>query len=112
MFNAEFKAGVKRHTALLKKQQALNTTRTQLTHLQGELRKAESHLEDTRDHLEQRLRGVGLFLQRTAHLALAPASEAPPLLDSLPGTVSIPALADKKPAKAVESEAELPSLDS
>lgn len=96
LFIAEHKAGAQRHAALMKKQQALNNTRTSLMKLQANLDRAESHLGETRDNLSQRLHGLGLFMQRMAHMALSPTSEASKLMDSLPGTISFTVKAAKK----------------
>jgi len=79
-FLASFEAGTRRHVALVAQQRALNATRASLLQLQKRLLAADWHLAKTRVDLKRRLRGVGLFAQRLAHLALAPAGEAPRLL--------------------------------
>lgn len=87
IFVANFQQGQKRHTALMSQQKALNGTRTQLQALQLNLHGAEVHLEATKTSLQERLRGLGLFAQRLAHLALAPAGEVSRLLTALPAKV-------------------------
>jgi hypothetical protein len=84
MFLTKFKAGTKRHRELLQVQRGLNSTRDSLRSLQTKLKGPER----TRQNLEQRLHGLGFFLQRLAHVALAPSGEAPRLLDALPSTVN------------------------
>jgi len=86
-FLKDFQAGAKRHAVLVAHQRALNATRSGLTALQAKLRSAERHLEATHGHLEERMRGVGLFIQRLAHLALAPQTETPGLMKHLPASV-------------------------
>jgi len=71
----------------MSQQKALNGTRTQLQALQLNLHGAEVHLEATKTSLQERLRGLGLFAQRLAHLALAPAGEVSRLLTALPAKV-------------------------
>jgi len=90
MFINSFKAGTVRHAALMQQQKGLNSTRTSLLQTQQQLRTAESHLQSTRSHLEQRLRGLGLFMQRLTKLALAPPTEVPKVLESVPSKVSVP----------------------
>lgn len=87
IFVANFQQGQKRHAALMSQQKALNGTRTQLQALQQSLHGAEAHLEVTKTNLQERLRGLGLFAQRLAHLALAPEGEVSRLLTALPAKV-------------------------
>lgn len=87
IFVANFQQGQKRHAALMSQQKALNGTRTQLQALQTSLHGAEAHLEVTKTNLQERLRGLGLFAQRLAHLALAPEGEVSRLLTALPAKV-------------------------
>eukprot|EP00929_Paragymnodinium_shiwhaense_P120949 TRINITY_DN9302_c0_g1_i1.p2 TRINITY_DN9302_c0_g1~~TRINITY_DN9302_c0_g1_i1.p2 ORF type:complete len:492 (+),score=208.30 TRINITY_DN9302_c0_g1_i1:80-1555(+) len=94
LFLAAYKAGNKRHTALLSQQKSLNATRSELSATQTKLKGAVNHLETTHEHLAERLRGVGLFMQRLGHLAIAPVAEAKHLLKNLPSKVA--------PAKAKE----------
>mmetsp|Transcript_100033 Transcript_100033/g.173611 ORF Transcript_100033/g.173611 Transcript_100033/m.173611 type:complete len:435 (+) Transcript_100033:83-1387(+) len=89
LFIRDFRAGARRHQALLAQQHGLNFTRGGLVALQTKLKAAESHLESTRSQLEQRLHGVGIFMQRLAHLALAPEREVKHLLETLPKSPSI-----------------------
>jgi hypothetical protein len=87
IFVANFQQGQKRHAALMSQQKALNGTRAQLQALQLNLHGAEVHLESTEASLQEHLRGLGLFAQRLAHLALAPAGEVSRLLTALPAKV-------------------------
>lgn len=87
IFVANFQQGQKRHSALMSQQKALNGTRSQLQALQLNLHGAEVHLTTTKTSLQERLRGLGLFAQRLAHLALAPAGEVSRLLTALPAKV-------------------------
>jgi len=107
MFVAAFKKGTKRHQTLIAQQKALNATRSQLTVLQGKLQAAESHLEGRRDSLKERLRGLGLFLQRLGHLALSPSTEASKLMKSLPAEVT----PQKAPAAATDASSSDASSD-
>lgn len=85
LFTRSFKAGKQRHQSLVATQQALNTSRAEQLDLQGRLQTARSHLQATQQSLHQRLSKLGGFLQKLAHLALAPTSEAPRLEKALPG---------------------------
>jgi len=88
LFISAFQAGSKRHEALEVHQKALNWTRASLLSTQGKLKAAESHLSDTKQRLQLHVRGLGLFVQRLAHLALAPPTEVPHLLQALPNNIS------------------------
>eukprot|EP00446_Apocalathium_sp_SHHI-4_P043221 CAMPEP_0177329028 /NCGR_PEP_ID=MMETSP0368-20130122/19752_1 /TAXON_ID=447022 ORGANISM="Scrippsiella hangoei-like, Strain SHHI-4" /NCGR_SAMPLE_ID=MMETSP0368 /ASSEMBLY_ACC=CAM_ASM_000363 /LENGTH=492 /DNA_ID=CAMNT_0018789223 /DNA_START=85 /DNA_END=1560 /DNA_ORIENTATION=+ len=88
MFFKDFQVGAKRHAALVAQQQGLNSTRDSLTMLQQKLKVAESRLQSTQDNLTQRLRELGLFVQKLGHLSMAPAPEVAHLLQSLPATVA------------------------
>jgi len=101
IFVANFQQGQKRHSALMSQQKALNGTRSQLQSLQLNLHGAESHLEGTKTSLQEHLRGLGLFAQRLAHLALAPEGEVSRLLTALPAKVepaAMPTPAQDTPA--------------
>lgn len=74
----------------LSQQRALNKTESSLLVLENRLKGAVSHLETTRNHLEQRLRGLGQYLQHLAHLLLAPPNEARSLIEQMPQNVDIP----------------------
>lgn len=91
LFLSEFAVGARRYTALLAQQQALNSTRAGLTELQARFQAAEAHLQGRKEQLTARLHAVGLYLQKLAHLALAPAAEVPHLMPALPGSVVLPA---------------------
>jgi len=88
LFIRDFRAGAKRHAALLKTQKSLMATRDSLLSVQGQLKKAEAHLESTHKELEEKLHGLGQFLQKLAHFAMAPQHEVPHLLEVLPKTVT------------------------
>jgi chromosome segregation ATPase len=96
IFVATYQEGQKRHQALISQQKSLNATRSSLTELQEELKTADKHLEHTRTDLKQRLRGLGLFVQRLAHLALAPGREVSHLMDALPANVGPADLPEEK----------------
>eukprot|EP00747_Dinoflagellata_sp_TGD_P029356 gnl/TRDRNA2_/TRDRNA2_133860_c0_seq2.p1 gnl/TRDRNA2_/TRDRNA2_133860_c0~~gnl/TRDRNA2_/TRDRNA2_133860_c0_seq2.p1 ORF type:complete len:436 (+),score=134.20 gnl/TRDRNA2_/TRDRNA2_133860_c0_seq2:53-1360(+) len=97
MFVTDFQAGNRRHAALMQQQRSLNATRAGLENLQDRLDNAVTHLEHTQNHLQQDLRGFGLFAQRLAHLALAPAKEVPRLMEALPAKVEPAALPTPAP---------------
>jgi len=99
VFVKDYQNGANRHAALLEQQQALNGTRDALTNLQNKLRSAEQRLNGTKTSLSTRLQSLGLFLQKMAHLGVAPASEVPHLLQSLPTYVAggEPKVQDKTP---------------
>lgn len=88
LFQKSFKVGAHRHQALLVQQKTLNATRASLSELQGRLSGEEAHLMTSKSDLEQRLHGLGLYLQQLEHLALAPEAEAPRLLAGLPSSVA------------------------
>lgn len=91
LFIRDFRAGAKRHAALLSQQKTLIAQRGSLQTLQAKLTKAEAHLESTRAQLEGRLHGLGQFIQKLAHFAMAPQHEVPHLLEVLPKAVAIKA---------------------
>lgn len=91
-FKEDFQAGQARRSGLLHHQEQLNTTRATLTTIGAKLEKADAHLDATRQHLERRLRAVGLYLQRLAHLILAPPQESQALIARLPKAVELPAV--------------------
>jgi hypothetical protein len=95
LFIRDFRAGAKRHQALLTQQKTLIATRSSLQALQAKLKGAEAHLEATRAQLEGRLHGLGQYLQKLAHFAMAPQHEVPHLLEVLPKTVTVKAEAKK-----------------
>jgi len=91
LFIRDFRAGAKRHQALLAQQKGLVASRTSLQTLQAKLKSAEAHLEATRAQLEGRLHGLGQYLQKLAHFAMAPQHEVPHLMEVLPKTVTVKA---------------------
>lgn len=90
MFLSDFQAGVRRHISLISQQKTLNGTRAAVKKKQEQLEVAEAHLERTKGHLQERLQGLGLYLQKLAHVALAKANEVPQMIKLLPSSVSIP----------------------
>jgi len=92
MFIKDFRAGAKRHQALLAQQKSLIGTRGSLQAVQAKLKSAEAHLEATKAQLEGRLHGLGQYLQKLAHLAMAPQREVPHLLEVLPKSVALKAV--------------------
>mmetsp|Transcript_59892 Transcript_59892/g.110928 ORF Transcript_59892/g.110928 Transcript_59892/m.110928 type:complete len:525 (-) Transcript_59892:40-1614(-) len=96
-FEAAWAAGEHRHEALEAQLTSLNATEVSLLRFQDKLKAAEAHLRKTQGQLEAHLHAEGLFTQRLAHLALAPAVEAPRLLEAVPDHVS---LSKGEPAKA------------
>lgn len=89
LFIRDFRSGAKRHQALLAQQKSLMATRSNLLSVQAKLKSAEAHLESTRSQLEGRLHGLGQFLQKLSHLAMAPQHEVPHLLEVLPKSIAV-----------------------
>eukprot|EP00929_Paragymnodinium_shiwhaense_P001018 TRINITY_DN101235_c0_g1_i1.p1 TRINITY_DN101235_c0_g1~~TRINITY_DN101235_c0_g1_i1.p1 ORF type:complete len:478 (+),score=203.00 TRINITY_DN101235_c0_g1_i1:62-1495(+) len=102
MFMTNFKKGTKKHSSLLEEQKALKTERANLQALQTKLQAAVDHLENTRANLKERLRGLGLFLQRLGHLAVSPSGEAQRLIKSLPEKITPQKAPAGSPAPAVK----------
>jgi regulator of replication initiation timing len=88
LFIKDFRAGAKRHQALLVQQKSLIGVRGELLSLQSQLKDALAHLEATRKQLEGRLHGLGKFFQQMAHFAMAPQREVPHLMEVLPKDVN------------------------
>lgn len=88
LFVKDFRAGARRHAALIAQQKHLNSTRGSLIDLQHKLKVADKHLEGTRGMLEQKLHSIGRYMQKLAHLALSPTREVPHLLKALPQAVA------------------------
>lgn len=89
LFIRDFRNGARRHKALMDQQKSLTTTRNSLLSLQAKLKNAEKHLVGTRSQLEARLRGLGQYLQKMAHFAMAPQKEVPHLLETMPKTIAV-----------------------
>lgn len=89
LFIADFRAGAKRKAALLAQQKQLTATRASLVALQSKLKIAVAHLEATHSHLQGRLHGIGHFLQKLAHLAMAPQQDVAKLTEGLPKAVTV-----------------------
>jgi len=89
LFIRDFRAGAKRRDALHAQQKALSATRSSLLEIQAELKTAEGHLEATQQHLQTRLHGLGQFLQKLAHVAMAQQQDAKKLMDNLPKAVTL-----------------------
>merc|ERR1719224_279441 len=92
LFIRDFRAGAKRHQALLAQQKSLNSTRAALQTLKAKLETAVAHLAATQSQLEARLHGIGQYLQKLSHFAMAPQNEANHLMDVLPKAVTVKAL--------------------
>jgi hypothetical protein len=90
LFIRDFRAGVKRHQALMAQQKTLLAKRGSLSTVQSELKTAEAHLDGVRQQLVGRLHGLGQYMQKLAHFAMAPQREIPHLLAVLPKEVTIP----------------------
>jgi hypothetical protein len=90
MFHSQLAQEHRAYKAALVQQRSLNKTEASLLTLQSKLHRAVSHLQGTKQHLQQRVRGVGQYLQHLAHLLLAPDKEAAGLIDSMPQDVPIP----------------------
>jgi len=90
MFLSNFRDGTKRHKGFLLQQQQLNATRATLLDYQAKLQAADRHLQGTRGQLEQRLHGLGVFLQRLAAVAKGPVASADQQLKDMPAGVAIP----------------------
>jgi len=90
MFLANFRDGTKRRKGLLLQQKQLNSTRATLLDYQAKLNAADRHLQGTRAKLEQRLHGLGAFLQRLAAVAAGPVASADQQLKDMPAGVTIP----------------------
>jgi hypothetical protein len=95
-FIKDFRAGAKRHQALMSQQKGLIATRGSLLALQAQLKDAEAHLEATKKALQSRLHAIGQFMQKLAHFAMAPEHEVPHLMEVLPKDVPFPAKTEKK----------------
>jgi len=89
LFIKDFRAGAKRHNALLTTQKSLIAARSSLLSVQDQLKKAEAHLEGTHKELDAKLHGLGQFLQKLAHFAMAPQREVAHLLEVLPKAVAV-----------------------
>jgi len=89
LFIRDFRAGAKRGLALLSQQKQLIAHRTELMSIQSKLKDAVAHLEGTHKQLGRRLHGLGQFLQKLAHVANAPETEVPHMLESLPKAVIV-----------------------
>lgn len=89
LFIRDFRAGAKRHQALLAQQKSRIATRGNLQGLKAKLETAVAHLEETQSQLQGRLHGLGQYLQKLAHFAMAPQNEVPHLLEVLPKTVAV-----------------------
>lgn len=96
LFIEDFRAGAKRKAALLSQQKGLTATRSSLQALQAKLKTADAHLKETSAHLQGRLHGLGQYLQKLAHFALAPEKEVPHLLEVLPKSVTVKPLSTRK----------------
>lgn len=89
LFIRDFRAGAKRHAALLLKQKGLTTNSNSLQQTKADLTKAVEHLESKNKELAGRLHGLGQYLQKLAHFAMAPQKEVQHLIEVLPKTVTV-----------------------
>lgn len=89
LFIRDFRAGAKRHAALLLKQKGLTANSNALQQTKAQLTKAVEHLETTNKQLAGRLHGLGQYLQKLAHFAMAPQKEVKHLIEVLPKTVTV-----------------------
>lgn len=89
LFIQDYRAGAKRHLALLNQQKVLRTEMEGLQAVQTKLKTALAHLQGTHSQLQRKLKGLGQFLQKLAHVANAPEPEVTNLLDNLPRTVNV-----------------------
>lgn len=87
-FNSSRQAGQVRRQALEQRRAMLIARRRRAQDNRAELKGKVRQLEKSRDELAQHVRNLGLFLQRLAHFALAPAPEAHRLLGQLPEDVA------------------------
>jgi hypothetical protein len=84
LFIRDFRAGAKRHQALLAQQKVLISKRGSLQAVKEKLEGAVAHLEGTKMELGSRLKELGQFLQKLTHFALAPQKEVSHLMKVLP----------------------------
>jgi len=105
IFHSELSQEHHAYKAALAQQRALNKTEASLLALQSKLRRAVSHLQTTKGHLQQRLKGLGQYLQHLAHLLLAPDQSAAYLIGDMPQEVPIPAVVpvQSAPVTSVQS---------
>lgn len=88
-FKKEFQSGSKKHQQLLAKQKHLDATRASLLSVEKAMKVANSHLDGTAKRLQQRLKGVGEYMQQLSHLALTPSKEADGLIEKMPKQVPL-----------------------
>lgn len=105
IFHSELSQEHHAYKAALAQQRALNKTEASLLALQSKLRRAVSHLQTTKGHLQQRLKGLGQYLQHLAHLLLAPDQSAAYLIGDMPQEVPIPAVVPVQSAPAAQPAA-------
>jgi len=89
LFIRDYRAGARRHLALVSEQKVLNTQMEAQKTLQRKLKVAVAHLQGTHTQLGRRLHGLGQFLQKLAHVANAPEPEVANLLDNLPSAPKV-----------------------
>jgi hypothetical protein len=89
LFIRDYRAGAKRHQALLSQQKNLMATRSSLQALKVKLESAVQHLKATQTQLQGRLHGLGQYLQKLAHFVMAPPNEVPHLMEGLPKAVTV-----------------------
>lgn len=87
-FVKSYRAGSKRHAAILLKQKSLKAQRSVLAKEHMVLKKEETHLLTAKTELQHNLHNLGEYLQNLAHLADTPAAQVPHMLRSMPKNVA------------------------
>lgn len=95
-YTSAYTAGEHQRSALLAEQTKLNATRSSLLVLQEQLRTSDDELSGIKAEYQRRLRGFGLFLQRLAHIALAPENMVSQLMQDVPDNIAVPSLLVKE----------------
>jgi len=89
IFISHFRAGAKRHKALVAMQKSLTDERSKAQALEQRLQTAVTHLADTHLDLTRRLQGVAQFLKQLEHVTTAHESDVPKLIGKLPKAVTL-----------------------
>lgn len=87
-FVKSYRAGAKRHSAILLKQKSLKAQRSVLAKAHMVMAKEKTHLLTTNAQLQHNLHNLGEYLQNLAHLADTPAAQVPHMLRSIPKNVA------------------------
>jgi len=83
-----YRAGSKRHSAILLKQKSLKAQRSVLAKAHMVMKKEQTHLLATNKQLQHNLHNLGEYLQNLAHLADTPAAQVPHMLRSMPKNIA------------------------